>query len=79
MKAAIDRTIRGAVATFAGTAGAWRDRDTATIAALRREVHDLANRATVAEGLIEMLAIKLFLPADTAPAKVMAEALRRLP
>lgn len=70
--------IANAVTTFAQAAGAWNDRDTATIGALRREVHRLANRLTVAEGALELLATKLELPAGTSPAEVVAEAMRRL-
>lgn len=68
MKAA----ITNAVMTYAQAAGAWRDRDTATIDALSRQVHKLANRVTVAEGTLRMIALELGLPEDAEPALIFA-------
>lgn len=73
MKAAITR----AVTTFAQAVPTMRDTDTALIEALRRENHDLANRATVAECAVQLVAIELGLPASTALPDLLV-AIRRL-
>lgn len=69
---------RLAVYSYAHAAGAWRDRDTDTIAALRRESHALANRLTVAEGGIQLIGEALGLPGDTPIPDVIEAALGRL-
>lgn len=70
MKAA----IANAVTTYAQAAGAWQDRDTATIAALQREIHHLRNRLTTAEGALRLIALEVGLTEDAAPAQILAAA-----
>ena len=67
MKAA----ITDAVVTFAQAAGAWNDRDTATIEALRRENHRLRNRLTAVDGALRLVAVGLGLPEDTDLAQIV--------
>jgi hypothetical protein len=66
MKAAIS----AAVTTYAQAAGAWRDRDTATIERLHRQAHDMGNRLLVAEVGIQLIveALELELPDGTTTA-----------
>lgn len=73
MKAA----ITNAVMTYAQAAGAWRDRDTVTIERLNREAHALANRATVAEGALELIRMELGLPDGASPLTIV-DAIRGL-
>lgn len=68
MKAA----IANAVTTYAQAAGAWQDRDTATIAALQREIHQLRNRLTTAEGALRLIALEGGLTEDALPAQILA-------
>jgi len=68
MKAAIS----AAVMTYAQAAGAWRDRDTVTIAALRGENHELRNRLTTYEGALRLIALELGMPEDSEPAAIVA-------
>lgn len=70
--------IANAVATFAQAAGSWSDLDTATIAGLRRELHEARNDLQVARGAWEVLAVRLGLAAETEPPEVLAAALRRI-
>jgi hypothetical protein len=70
--------IANAVTTYAQAAGAWSDRDTATIEAQRREIHALNNRLVRSEGALQLIALALGLPADTQPPEIVAEAQRRL-
>lgn len=64
--------ISAAVTTYACAAGAWNDRDTETIAALRRELHAMSNRAFAAEGALQLIAIELGLPETAAPVEIVA-------
>lgn len=70
--------IANAVMTYAQAAGAWRDRDTATIEALRRELRAMSHRAMKTEGALQLIALGCGLPEDTEPARVVAEVQRRI-